>query len=145
MEMARTKSTPRKTEEATRLLEATAPFRCTYCDEHYNHRQSLRRHLKKIQSANSHHEATAALVRTLELNQHVSLALKLTDYRYSLAFLQLAFCRWLLRRAKNPHVCILHQPFAKLRKLDYKMRKLHSLFLSHFIHSTFELSHFRKI
>ena len=40
-----------KTEKATRLMQAMAPFRCTYCDKHYN-RQSLQKHLKKIQWAN---------------------------------------------------------------------------------------------
>ena len=104
-----------KTEKATRLMEAMAPFRCTYCDKHYN-RQSLQKHLKKIQWANCHQEATAALWRTLELYPHLLFAMKLVDY--SLAFLQLAFCPWLLRHAKNPHVHILPQFFAKMRKLD---------------------------
>jgi len=45
-------------------MQATAPFRCTYCGEH-GHRQSLRRHLKKVHWANRHQEATAALVRSL--------------------------------------------------------------------------------
>jgi len=31
---------PRKTEEASRLMRATAPFRCTYCDKHYNHQSA---------------------------------------------------------------------------------------------------------
>jgi len=58
----------------------------------------------------------AALVTTMEPYLHVSLVLKLADY--SLIFLQLAFCPWLLRHTKNPHIQILPHPFAKVRKLE---------------------------
>jgi len=38
----------RRSKFSNQAYVSTAPFRCTYCDKHYNHRQSLWRHLKKL-------------------------------------------------------------------------------------------------